>query len=152
MPTLLESIQHLDEVVQNIILTEAPQGWLIQTEPEAQEWLGNTRQYFVDLGFEDWPNAATIGNIYLTYFASEGLAIPNTNLVIRSLRTHEIAVEVHSSQLSLPDDWRAYVQLADFHRDGEAIVWFGSKVRPDRRPSDIQNFIEDNLGYKRIAG
>lgn len=157
MSTLFENIEHLAPEAQLMVLNEAPQGWLIAPIPaEMFAVLGDERQYFIDLGFEDWPNANTVGNDYLIAIAKKGLNIPSTDYSLRSPRTHELVIERHGVGLSLRDDWLTYVQLIDFHRRGDSVVWFGRNVRSDRRAGDFdthpERFKDDGRGWQRIAG
>ena len=151
--TLSEEIAHLHPTAQRMVLTEAPHGWLVGTvPPEITRWLGQERTYFIDLGIDDWPNAATVGDAYQLAIAAAGISIPLTQFKIGSPRTHELTVERRdgSETLKLPSNWFTYVQLADFHRAGDAIVWFGQNVRSDRRAPDVENFIDDLYGWRRI--
>jgi len=155
MSTLFENIKHLASEAKLMVLNEAPQGWLVHHIPaEIFAILGDERQYFIDLGFEDWPDAKTVGNTYLMAIAKNGLNIPNTSYSIRSPRTHELTIDPGRESLqSLRDDWLTYVQLIDFHRKGDPVVWFGHNVRSDRRASDFdahpERFENDRNGWKR---
>ena len=156
MSTLLENIKHLPLESQRMVLNEAPQGWLVGSVPEPiRNRLGNARQYFLDLGFEDWPNANEVGNTYLTAVASTGVGIPGTKFILRSPRTHELTIELGEGTLTMRDDWLCYLQLLDFHRTGDPVVWFGLHVRADRRAGDFatnpERFKQDSFGWQRIA-
>jgi len=141
-----------------MVLMEAPHGWLVgQVPSDVVDLLGGSHQFFIDLGIEDWPNAKAVSNAYQQAIATTGVSLPGRQFKLLSARAHELSVEPFddSVALEMPDNWMAFVQLFDFHRADDTIMYFGKSVRNDRRSPDFDtgkgSFVDTGWGYRRTG-
>jgi hypothetical protein len=149
---LYEDFDKQPQDIQEAMLIEMPQGQFAGRTDNSmldELLLSGT---FSDLGFEDLAKHHGLSYKELaTQLTKTGFKIPNTSARVR----HPFGLygifklePSDGSEPTLPDDWIEFIQIA---KDGQ-LVFYGKKVRPDRRASDPENFEKTEHGFKLKVG
>ncbi len=145
--SLAESVAHLKPEIQEWVIREAPHFPIVNVP---QELYPLTLGTFVDFGIDDADPDNALQ--WARAFAS-GVRIPGTNLKIKALPLSVAVIEQSDgTEPSLPENWRQYIQVTNANLKERALLWFGNKVRPDRRPPDDEvaaYFEADEDGFVR---
>lgn len=143
----LQKIAHLDQVIQEQIIREAPHTTIQSHIPIELEFLEGQ---FVDLGFENMDLPEDQKQAIYRSFVGPGVAIPGTKWKLRYLRTGQTFVEPIGDEqiLTLPDNWKQCVLVLD---STGGWAWIGKRVRPDQIGEvDWDRYEEKQDGYINI--
>lgn len=157
---LTESLAKLAPDLHEAFLLEMPHGVFIGTTPNQQLTALLHSGTQIDLGFEDLAIAQGSNfNVMARQLAHVGWRIPCLSIRIRSSRHGVFELEpIDGSEPILPDDWLEFIQVFDTKRptNTDITIWYGSKVRAERRAPDPENFVDEIIlgcrGFRRTAG
>lgn len=130
-----EAISHLDPLVQEDLIKEAPHTKLGGEIPAELKWL-KPPESFVDLGFENLDVDRATKNKFMLAFAASGVGVPGTKWRLRHDHGGYTVVEpVDGSEPFLPLNWKqAVLVMSD-----NTVFWVGKLVRNDQYNSDSVN-------------
>ena len=135
----LESINYLDEDIQEMLIKEAPhtQFGIVPDE------LKILKAGLVDLNFESYDLPREQRNKIGRAFCKDGVAIPGTRWRLRSEYGGTAVIEpTTGNEIMLPATWKRYIISVN---DGVPI-WLGKSIRQDQM-RDTSGMVETEDGW-----
>lgn len=142
----LESISHLDEETQEILINEAPHTSFSNVPDELRVLAAQ----LVDLNFESYDLPKEERTKIARAFCANGVSVPNTKYKLRNTRGLTSAIELATGgELVLPVWWKRKLIAAN----GDQLSWIGKDVRSDQlRGWDLSGMVETKDGWERVKG
>jgi hypothetical protein len=137
-----ESIAHLEPLVREALIREAPRTSFVSEIPEEFNIL---KAGFVDLNFETYHLPKELRDEIGLAFSSEGVAVPGTQWKLRQGSNGMGRIEpATGNEVMLPENWRRFVISAN----QGVLLWIGRSVRPEQAEGwDLSGMTETENGW-----